>query len=87
MFFNKNTLRFTRYKNIKKSGIIFIKTIDVNVVVNDCQFWCYILLLPYVRFAHIINNRSIATIKASFIVSLNRLFLIAYCITNPAVIK
>jgi hypothetical protein len=33
---------------------IFIKTIDVNVVVNDCQFWCYILLLPYVRIAHII---------------------------------
>ena len=34
-----------------------------------------------------INNRSIATIKASFIVSLERLLLIAYCITNPAVIK
>mgnify|MGYP003490248610 CR=1 FL=1 len=37
--------------------------------------------------AHIINNRSIATIKASFIVSLDRLLVIDYCITNPAVIK
>ena len=45
------------------------------------------LLLPYVRLAHIINNRSIAPIKASFIVSLDRLLVIAYCITNPAVIK
>ena len=47
----------------------------------------YILLLPYVRFAHMINKRSIATIKASFIVALDRLLLIDYCITNPAVIK
>ena len=45
------------------------------------------LLQPYVRIAHMINNRSIATIKASFIVSLDRLLLIDYCITNPAVIK
>ena len=64
-----------------------MKTIIVNLVVNDCQFWCYILLLPYVRIAHIINNRSIAPIKASFIVALDRLLVIAYCITNPAVIK
>ena len=47
----------------------------------------YILLLPYVRFAHMINNRSIAPIKANFIVALDRLLLIDYCITNPAVIK
>ena len=46
-----------------------------------------ILLLPYVRIAHIINNRSIAPIKASFIVALDRLLLIDYCITNSAVIK
>ena len=39
------------------------------------------------HIAHIINNCSIATIKASFIVSLDRLMLIDYCITNPAVIK
>ena len=64
-----------------------MKTIIVNLVVNDCQFWCYILLLPYVRIAHMINKRSIATIKACFIVALDRLLLIDYCITNPAVIK
>ena len=50
------------------------------------KIWYY-LLLPYVRLAHIINNRSIAPIKASFIASLDRLLLIDYCITNPAVIK
>ena len=34
-----------------------------------------------------INNHPIATIKASFIVSLVRLFTIDYCITNLATIK
>ena len=33
------------------------------------------------------HNRSIAPIKANFIVALDRLLLIDYCITNPAVIK
>jgi hypothetical protein len=80
----------------------FLKTIYVNFVVNYRQFpfltkirfatkilknLLLFLLLPYVRFAHMINNRSIAPIKASFIVDLDRLLLIDYCITNPAVIK
>ena len=34
-----------------------------------------------------INNRPIATIQASFIVSFVRLFTIDYCITNLAAIK
>ena len=37
--------------------------------------------------AHIINNRTIAIIQASLMLSLVRLFMIAYFITNPAVIK
>ena len=35
---------------------------------------CYILLLLYVRSAHIINNRSNAIIQASLMLSLDRLF-------------
>ena len=44
-------------------------------------------MLLHVRYAHIINNRSTATIKASFIVSFVRLFTIVYYITNLAAIK
>ena len=41
----------------------------------------------YMFVSHITHNRSIATIKASFIVSFDRICMIDYCITNLAAIK
>jgi len=36
-FLNKNTLRFTRYKNIYKSGIILLRQFTSKFDVNYCQ--------------------------------------------------
>ena len=67
LFLTKIRFVTLRYKNIKKSGIIFITTLCSHCSHN--------------------HKRSIAPIKANFIVALDRLLLIDYCITNPAVIK
>jgi hypothetical protein len=92
-FLNKNTLAslatYATLSLFSERGECFLNknTLRYTSLQKYKKIWYYILLLPYVRFAHIINNRSIAPIKASFIVSLDRLLVIAYCITNPAVIK
>ena len=81
--------KISRFSGTPNARIVrFCRSFERSEIRTPCRVQgIYILLQPNVRTAHIVNNRSIVPIKASLIVALNRLLLIDYCITNPAVIK